>query len=171
MTKTDVDKKLRLLREVILDRLGQNKREIIENVRNSTPKGGEQEGVFSKTYLAPLFRDLFKEDNCVVEGIDSRGLTQFKSAFFNAKPAPDFIVIKLGIVGEIKYEKLMPRLLATAIGQALLYMESSKQEKPSFPYGMVIYFAVQPDITQLRPSEEAFINSLWEKHNMFIIIV
>lgn len=150
---------------------GSRKGEIIERVRQGTPKGSESEGTFVKQFLAPLSREVLGRDGVAIEGLGSNGLTQFKKSFFNAKPAPDFVARQLGIVGEAKYGKLTPRALSTGIGQALLYSESSKQEGLHLPYSVLVYFANHPNAVELKLAEQEFINLLWERDSVFTIVI
>lgn len=169
--KQEVEQKLSQLTEELRKNLGGRKATIIKDVRANTPKGREQEGTFRKRFLVPVLENVFADDGLIVEGIGSQGLTQFKNNFFGGKPAVDFIVSKPGIVGEVKYQPLSPSNFGGAVGQALVYLISSKQEEAKFPYGAVIFFTTRPEITTPTSTERQFIQLLWERDNIFVIVI
>jgi len=148
------------------------KEDIVKKVRGATPKGGEPEGYFIKLFLAPLLREFLKEnlEGLTIEGINSKGRTQFKKDFFGSKPAPDFRFKQFNMVGEIKYDKLRLRPLATALGQLITYIESSKNESEPSQYGYLVFFNTNRSKKPTK-QEEDFIRLIWERENIFITII
>jgi len=151
------------------------KEDIVKKVRGATPKNGESEGYFIKLFLAPLLREFIKEnlEGLIIEGINSKGQTQFKKEFFGSKPAPDFrftTPLPFNLVGEVKYGKLRLRSFATALGQLIVYLESSKNETEQSQYGYLIFFNTE-ESKELTEREKEFINLMWKRENMFITII
>jgi len=149
-----------------------SKEYIVKKIIKETPVGGEPEGRFIKLFLAPLLKEFFKEnpEGLIIEGIKSRCRTQFKNYFFGSKPAPDFILNQLDTVGEVKYDKLRLRSFATALGQLITYIESSKKEIIQSKYGYLIFFNTEKH-KEPTEQEKKFINLMWEQDNIFISII
>jgi len=156
------------LKENLLPR----KEDIVKNVLESTPINGEPEGYFIKLFLAPLQINFLKEnpEGLFIEGINSKGRTQFKKDFFGSKPAPDFIFKKYNTIGEVKYCKLRLRTFAVALGQLIAYIESSKNEVEKSQYGYLIFFNTEKR-NGLTEQEKKFINLMWKRNNIFITII
>ncbi|MHA1279829.1 MAG: hypothetical protein ACTSQ8_21710 [Candidatus Helarchaeota archaeon] len=168
ITKEDVRQKLEGLENVLKEGIGTRKAEIIEKVKQS--QGGESEGVFTKTVLAPILHELFG-DSVTIEGVEGSG-TQFKTSFFGSSPAPDFVIEKpTNIMGEVKYADYGTLLVSHAIGQVLLYIAASKDETRVADFGCVIFFDKSLKYETLRPNEEKLIRELWDRSNIYLIIV
>ena len=142
MDKQKIYHQLNNLDLYLKENLLPKKEDIVKKVQGATPKSGEPEGYFIKLFLAPLLREFLKEnlEGLIIEGINSKGQTQFKKDFFGSKPAPDFRFKQFNMVGEVKYDKLRLRPFAIAIGQLITYIESSKNETKQSQYGCLIFF-------------------------------
>ena len=150
------------------------KENVVKKVREATPKGGEPEGNFIKLFLAPLLREFLKVnlEGLIIEGIN-KGQTQFKNYFFGSKPASDFRFkepLTFNLIGEVKYGKLQLRSIATALGQLITYIESSKNESEQSQYGCLIFFNTKQS-KEPTEREKEFINLMWERENIFITII
>jgi len=169
MDKKELWPALKKFEGILKDKFRDNKEKIINEVGISS--GSYPEGYFVKNYLAKYLFDFF-ETYVHIEGINSEGLTQYKNDFFCSKPAPDFIVKEpYNLVGEVKYCNLSTRELATAIGQAIMYLHSSRSEEFVYEFGLIICFDKSMKHTSLDSSEEILIKELWDKENIFIVIV
>ena len=182
--KLRAQKKFKKLERHLVFCLRNRKEKIIRKVDKVTSKGGEKENAFIKLFLTPVLRNYFK-DHCIeviVEGVNSEGRTQFRNKFFGSKPAPDFlfrmdnqpklfnnrhpIPFPLNTVGEVKYDKLTFRSFAIGLGQIIGYLNADKR----FEYGYYIFFNkdLNKDITD---KDKEFLNKLWEKENIFVVII
>ena len=74
------------------------------------------------------------------------------------------------LVGEVKYGKLRLRSFATALGQLIVYLESSKNETEQSQYGCLIFFNTE-ESKEPTEREKEFINLMWERENIFITII
>jgi hypothetical protein len=168
-----LEKRLEDLESFLRTRMADKSRIIsdISNVQSTTQPKPEPEGLFIKRELAPLLKEFFHDDLLVIEGNESKGETSFKNLFFGNRPAADLIIKGLDIVGEIKYAKLSPRTLGHAVGQAIVYMESSKQESVAYLYGLVIYFTLQNDLYEFTASEKILIDRLWRDEHVRVIML
>jgi len=172
MEKQEIYHQFNNLNLYLKERLLPQKEDIVKRVRGATPKGGEPEGHFIKLFLAPLLKEFFKENigALIIEGINSKGQTQFKNYFFGSKPAPDFRFKQLDTVGEVKYDKLRLRPFITALGQLIAYIESSKKEVERSQYGCLIFFNTEVNEESVEQEEE-FIKLMWERENIFFAII
>ncbi len=166
--------------------LGGKKRriKIIRKVNREAPKGVEKEGFFIKRFLDRALRDYFKNRRIevIMEGVNSEGRTQFRDKFFGSKPAPDFLFeidkqprlfstrhllsFPLNTVGEVKYDKLTFRSFVTGLGQIIGYLNTGKK----FDYGYYIFFNTDID-KPVTDRERKFLDELWEKENIFVVII
>jgi hypothetical protein len=108
-----------------------------DEIVSAVGKGGEPEGRFMKLFLADSLREFFEDrsDSLVIEGINSKGKTQFKISFFGSKPGPDLVFNHphlFTFVGEVKFGPMRLREFATGIGQVIAYIESSRLEKTTY---------------------------------------
>jgi hypothetical protein len=175
MNKQEVYNFLNNLSVYLEDNLQPQKEVIVAKVKEATPPGGEPEGNFIKLFLAPLLRNFCKHkfEGLIIEGINSKGRTQFKNYFFGSRPAPDFRFkepLPLSLVGEAKYCKLQLRSLAIGLGQLITYIESSNNELEPSQYGYLIFFNTGVS-KKLSRQENNFIKLLWEQENIFITII
>ena len=175
MNKQEIYNFLNNLSLCLKDNLLTQKVKIVRKVKGVTPKGGEPEGNFIKLFLEPLIKEFLKEDSegLIVEGIDSKGQTQFKGDFFGSKPAPDFrfkAPLPFTLVGEVKYGKLQLRSLATALGQLITYIESSESEAEQSQYGYLVFFDTKGS-NKITEKEKDFIKLIWKRENIFIAII
>ncbi len=172
MDKQDIYQKLNNISLCLIENSLPKKESIVKKIREETPKGCEPEGRFIKIILAPLLKKFFKENSggLIIEGVKSRGQTQFKNYFFSSMPAPDFRFKQLDIVGEVKYDKLRLRPFAIALGQLITYIESSKNEIVQSQYGYLIFFNIEKS-KEPTEQEKKFINLLWKRDNIFITII
>lgn len=171
ITKSKTHKCFKKLEIDLKKTIGINKKFIVSQIRFDTPPKGESEGRFIKDFLSERLQNVFK-NKIVIEGVNSKGRTQFKLPFFKAKPAPDFIIEEpFCVIGEVKYCKLSTRKVGTAIGQILLYLVSSKEESTKYDYGCVIFFDTSIKLNKLQEKEVSFIEHLWKNENIFLIII
>jgi hypothetical protein len=175
MNKQDVYDFLNNTSIYLKNNLQPQKEKIVMKVKEAVPKGGEPEGYFIKNFLAHLLSEFFKQksEGLIIEGINSKGQTQFKNYFFNSRPAPDFRFKKslpFNLVGEFKYCKLQLRSIAIGVGQLMTYIESSKIESEPSQYGYLIFFNTGVS-KELSTQENNFIRLLWEQENIFITII
>lgn len=175
MEKCDVYQFLVTVQDRLSRELGSRKSEIVADVRDNTPKGGEAEGHFMKRRLEKRLRECFGDEkgHLVIEGVESHGVTQFKHPFFGNKPAPDFVFNdprRFALVGEVKYGRISLRAFATGIGQAISYMQSSKRESTCYEYGYLLFFNTAGGY-KLSPQEQDFQRRLWDQHNLFVQVL
>ena len=172
MDKQEIYQKLNNISYYLKENLSSQKDDFIKRVQKATPKGCEPEGHFIKIVLSPLLEEFFKEnlEGLIIEGVRSRGSTQFKNYFFGSRPAPDFRFNQLDTVGEVKYARLRLRSFATALGQLITYIESSKNEIVPSKYGYLIFFNTEKS-KELQEQEKKFINLIWKRDNIFITII
>lgn len=169
-TKTHLYNLLVLLESEL--RTKQKVADIFEVVSSHTQPGGESEGNFIKYVLRQPLETIFHGQSLTIEGIESKGITQFKKFFFSIKPALDFIVRDLELVGEVKYTKLDLQKLALAIGQATMYVGASSAESYRLSYGIVIFCDIgSTEMITLTEVEESFKKDLWEKNGIFLILI
>jgi len=171
MNKQEVYNFLNSISAYLKDNMQSQKDTIVMKVRKATLKGGEPENYFIKLSLAPLLIKFFKQKSkgLIIEGINSRGQTQFKNYFFSSRPAPDFRFkepLPFNLVGENKYCKLQLRSIATGLGQLITYIESSKNESEPSQYGYLNFFNTGVS-KELSTQENNFIKLLWERENIF----
>lgn len=169
-SKEQIQNQLIKLEVTLKANLGNQKQIVINKVKSTLTPGGEAEGFFTKLFLSPILQSVFPND-VTIEGVNSGGKTQYKQLFFGTKPAPDFVIEKLRIVGEVKYESLRTRQLATAIGQILLYMAASKSELQHYEYGCVIYFDTSSLTNHLSQEETDFQKYLMVNNDIFLILI
>ena len=184
--KLRAKRKFEKLAKCLNSHLGGKKRriKIIRKVNRETPKGGEKEGVFIKLFLTPVLTSYFEHWSIevIIEGVNSNGRTQFQDKFFGTKPAVDFLFeidkqkrlfstrhplpFPLNTVGEVKYGKLTFRSFVTGLGQIIGYLNASKK----FDYGYYIFFNTDIDKT-ITDRDRRFLDELWEKENIFVVII
>jgi len=124
--KLKVQKKFERLQRYLWFQLGggdkKRKIKIIKRVKRKTPEGGKKESIFVKLFLVPVLSNYFRDlrIEIIIEGVNSRGKTQFKGVFFGSRPAVDFLFkidgqtglfesrcflpFPLNTIGEVKYE-------------------------------------------------------------------
>jgi len=172
MDKQEIYRQLNNLSFYLKKNLLPKKEDIVKKVRGAPPRGDEPEGYFIKLFLAPLLREFFKGNlgGLIIEGINSKGQTQFKKDFFGSKPAPDFRFKQFNMVGEVNYDKLQLRPFVTALGQLITYIKSSKNETEQSKYGCLIFFNTE-ESKEPTEREKEFINLMWERENIFIMII
>lgn len=170
MSKDSVGNHLGTLKTALTSSLGPDKESILRRVKAAVAQGGEAEGKFVKLFLSEVLHRVFG-DGVVIEGMDSMGRTQFKRTFFGAKPAPDFVIERLSIVGEVKFAPLTSGRLATAIGQVLVYVAASKMESVQYEYGCLLYFDTAANSVRLTQEETDFARRLWQNDGIYLIFV
>ena len=171
LSKTKAYQQFKYLENHLKETIGNNKKSIISRVKSKTSYNHECEGVFIKSFLSKNLLNMFL-DNIIIEGIDSKGKTQFKKSFFGSKPAPDFVINNLlTVVGEVKYDSLTARSISLAIGQVLVYLKSSKYESYKYDYGCIIFFDKSCKSDAIGEKEAEFIKYLWEHENIYLIII
>lgn len=187
--KLRTQKKFRALENFLRMNLGGPKRkpQIIKRVDKKTPKGGNKEGNFVKLYLTHFLVKYFQEHSIevIVEGVNSSGATQFKNKFFGSKPAIDFLFKSEGLslfpaphiipfpldtVGEVKYGSLSFRSFATGLGQIIGYLKASQFEASPKIYGYYIFFNTDVGKT-VTENDKKFLEELWDKENIFVVII
>ena len=187
--KTRALNKFKKLEKHLLSLLGGEKRKvkIIRKIEKETPKGGEKEGIFVKSFLCRVLFNYFRNSSIevIIEGVNSEGRTQFKNKFLNSKPAVDFlfekrpsglfpvshtILFPLETVGEVKYGDLNFRSFATGLGQIIGYLKASQFEASPKIYGYYIFFNTDGDKT-ITENDKKFLEELWEKENIFVVII
>jgi hypothetical protein len=166
---------------------GEKKAKIIGKIEKETPKGGEKESIFVKSFLCRVLFNYFRDSSIevIIEGVNSEGRTQFRSKFFNSKPAVDFlfekrplgllpvshtILFPLETVGEVKYGNLNFRSFATGLGQIIGYLKASQFEAAPKIYGYYIFFNTDVDKT-ITENDKKFLEELWENENIFVVII
>lgn len=161
-----------LLSELELQLAALSKPDVLELVAANTKPGGEREGTFIKFALRNPLESLFGSLGLTIEGIQSKGRTQFKKDFFGKKPALDFVVHDLELVGEVKYCKLDLQSLATALGQPAMYIGASRAESQQFSYGATIFCNCASSATYCYGEvERQFKLDLWEKQDLYLIVL
>ena len=183
--KLKAQHKFKKLVSFLISNLGgeERKSRIIEKVRRETPKGREKEGNFVKLFLAPALTRYFLDYplRVIIEGVNSEGATQFKNIFFGSRPAPDFSFksesnlfsispFPLDTVGEVKYANLNFRSFVTGLGQIIGYLKASEFEQSPKIYGYYIFFNTDLD-GSIRETDKGFLEELWEKENIFVVII
>jgi len=183
--KLRAQRKFERLKHFLQARLGdKNKKlEIVREVQKTKGK----EAIFRKRFLFPVLNEYFKEHSIevVTEGVNSEGRTRLRKEFLGVKPAVDFlfkpedpslfpspykIPIPLDSVGEVKYGKLNFRLFSTGLGQIIGYLKASQfEEKPKI-YGYYIFFNTDVD-KDITDRDREFLDELWEKENIFVVII
>lgn len=187
--KIKAKKKFEKLENFLRGNLGnKNKKiEIIKKIRRKILKNKKKESEFVKEFLEPILSRYFQKHSIdvIVEGKNSIGRTQFKNEFFGVKPAIDFLFkhenpsifpsqynvpFPLDTVGEVKYEKLTFRNFAIGLGQIIGYLAASKFEQNPKIYGYYIFFNTDVD-KSITDKDREFLDEIWEKENVFIVIL
>jgi len=182
--KLRAQKKFKKLEKYLISCFANRKVKIIRKIDKETPREGEKEGIFIKLFLAPALSAYFKDRRIkvIVEGVNSNGETQFQDEFFGSKPAPDFLFradsqpmlvdnrrvlpFPLNTVGEVKYGKLTFSLFTKGLGQIIGYLNADKK----FDYGYYVFFNTNINKT-ITDRDKEFLEELWERENIFVVII
>jgi len=150
--KLKAQKKFKKLEKYLISCFANRKVKIIRKIDKETPRGGEKEGIFIKLFLAPALSAYFKDRRIkvIVEGVNSNGETQFQDEFF----------------GEVKYGKLTFSLFTKGLGQIIGYLNADKK----FDYGYYVFFNTNINKT-ITDRDKEFLEELWERENIFVVII
>lgn len=159
------------LENIIKTELGSKKEEIMQQVKLNTPAGGEPEGTFTKMFLSTAIKTVFPDD--IIEGMDSMSKLHFTELFFGSGADIDFLVNKPAkICGEVKYTRLSKQSLGVDTGKLIMLMSTGKTYRIQFQYGCQIFFDTgSAKANILNNEEEIFIRRLWERENIYLIII
>lgn len=186
--KTSLRSKYKVIRQIQKNRLDKRYAMLIKKIPKDISNNTKKEIIFKKLFFAPAVKRYFINYpiDVIIEGINSKGKTQIKKAFLGSKPTADFIFestdysgtlfsnhkapLPLETAGEIKFGDLNFRSFMIGLAQLIGYLRASLLEDKPKIYGYYIFFNTD-DSKEITNTDKDFLDELWEKENIFVVIL